>query len=125
MIRDNIIASLAACPGGASIETLAAQCEMRKDCETLGALEVLCYYSPELGLEDRKWKVIMTSRATRILAAIENYAVSSGKRIFRVASALAVIPVHEHPTETELTQALEMAHGRYQLLPNAMIRRNH
>jgi len=125
MIRDRLLVSLTDYPRGASTESLGGLCEFGRDAEVLAALELLCHYSPELGLDGGKWKVTGTSRAAQILAAVENYAVSSGKKIFRVASALSGVPAHEHPTEFELTRALEMSHGRYQLLPNAMIRRNH
>lgn len=125
MIRDQLLVSLGDTPGGAAVGSLGELCDLGKDAEAIAALELLCHYMPELGLDGGKWKVTTISRGAQILAAVENYAVSSGKKIFRLASALSAIPAHEHPTEDELTQALEMSHGRYQLLPNAMIRKNH
>lgn len=125
MIRDQLLVCLDNIPGGVPINALAEQCDIGKDAEALAALELLCRYSPELGFDCGKWKAVKTSRGARILAAVENYAVSSGKKIFRLAPALSAIPADEHPTEDELTQALEMSHGRYELLPNAMIRKNH
>lgn len=125
MIRDRLISSLGDNTGGATINSLAEQCEVGKDAEALAALEMLCHFTPELGIDSDKWKVARVGRGAQILAAVENYAVSSGKKIFRLSAALSAVPAHEHPTEDELTQALEMSHGRYQLLPNAMIRKHH
>jgi hypothetical protein len=88
------------------------------------AAEVLLSYSPELVVDNGEWKLAKSGRTAAILAAIENYSVSTGRKIFRLSSALQAIPAHEHPTETELQQALAMSRGRYDLLPNAMIKRN-
>jgi hypothetical protein len=125
MNRDRLLVAFSDSPGGLPISSLGGLCDLGKDAESLAALELLCHYTPELDLESGKWKVVGIGRGAQILAAIENYAVSTGKKIFRLAAALSAIPAHEHPTEAELTQALEMSHGRYQLMPNAMIRKHH
>ena len=75
--------------------------------------------------DDGKWKIAQAGRSATILAEIENYSVSTGRKIFRLSSALGRIPIHEHPNEDELKQALDLSHGKYELLPNAMIKRNY
>jgi hypothetical protein len=124
MIRDRVLGFLADTQGGASASEIAEECGFRTDAETAAAFELLCHYAPELIKENDRWKVAKAGRSSQILAAIESYALSSGKKIFRLSTALASIPAHEHPAEEELKQALEMSHGRFQLLANAMIKKN-
>jgi hypothetical protein len=124
VIRDLVLSRLAELPGEVPLSVIAKTCEVLLDAETLASLEMLCNYMPELSSEGGKWKIGTMGRSSQLLIAIENYAMSSGRRIFRLSSALAAIPAHEHPTSDELKQALEMSHGRFEILPNAMIRRN-
>lgn len=123
MIRDRLLATLNDTPSGCSATLLAEQSGIGADAESIAAVELLCLFSPELVSEGNRWKLASSSRSSKILAAIENYATSTGKKIFRLSAALQAIPAHEHPTEDELAQALSASHGRFQLLPNAMIKR--
>lgn len=123
MIRDRLLAVLSDSPSGCSGSLLAEQSGLGADVESIAAVELLCLYSPELVSDGSRWKLASSSRTSLILAAIENYAISSGKKIFRLSAALQTIPVHEHPTEDDLAQALSASHGRFRLLPNAMIKR--
>jgi hypothetical protein len=67
---------------------------------------------------------MVKGRAAQLLAAIENYADTSGRKIFRLAAALSSLPASEYPTEEELQNILASSNGRFALLPNAMIKRN-
>jgi hypothetical protein len=124
MIRDRLLTILNDTPSGCSATTLAEQSGVGTEPESVAAVEFLCLFSPELVSDGSRWKLATSSSSGKILAAIENYATSSGKKIFRLSAALQGLPAHEHPTEDELAQALSASHGRFQLLPNAMIKRN-
>jgi hypothetical protein len=124
MLRDDCLKILGQTPEGLSLQSLGTQLGSRKDPDFMAAIEILLTLSPETRKDnDNKWRLIGKSRSSELLAAIESYADITGKKIFRVSSALAALPPHEHPTEDELRQALESSHGRYELRPNAMIRR--
>jgi len=123
MIRDKLLSRLAE-TSGISIAGVLQGSDIAVNAETTAAAELLLQYSPDVVFDDGKWKVAQAGRSATIFAAIHNYSVSSGRRIFRLSSALAQIPPHEHPNEDELKQALDLSHGEYELLPNAMIKRN-
>lgn len=123
MIRDTIIAHLSE-TDGASVGSLLQSAGLPAEAESLAAVELLLHYSSDVVLDGDKWKVAQAGRSATILAAIRNYASSSGRKIFRLSSALAQIPAHEHPNEEELKAALDLSHGEFELLPNAMIKRN-
>lgn len=122
MIRDDILSRLAEA-GGASTGSLLKHIDVPVDAESAAAVEMLACYSSEVVFDDGKWKLAQTGRSATILAEIENYSVSTGRKIFRLSSALERIPAHEHPNEDELKQALDLSHGKYELLANAMIKR--
>ena len=124
MTRDLMLSHLAETSAGTSITSLLAAIDCPRDPETAYAAEVLLAYSPELLCNQGEWTLTKVGRSATILAAIENYSVSTGRKIFRLASALRILPIHEHPTESELQQALATSRGRFDLLPNAMIKRN-
>src|SRR5689334_18554841 len=98
MIRDQVLGVLSNSSDGASIKGIIEQCELSTDSETAAAIEIICHYIPEITRDGDKWKLAQAGRYSKILAAIENYALSSGKKIFRLSSALDVIPANEHPT---------------------------
>lgn len=123
MIRENLLSQLAELDG-ASIGRLLQGSDIAISTETMAAAELLVQYSSEVVLDDGKWKIAQAGKSATILAAINNYATSSGRKIFRLSSALTQIPPHEHPNEDELKQALDLSHGEFELLPNAMIKRN-
>jgi hypothetical protein len=124
MIRDAILTGLAE-TGGATISRLLQHADVAADTESAAAMEMLLCYSSEVVFDAGKWKLAQTGRSASILAEIENYSVSTGRKIFRLSSALARLPAHEHPNEDELKQALGISHAKYELLPNAMIKRNY
>jgi hypothetical protein len=111
-------------PKGLTTSALAQQLDWQPEPDTLHALEALLIFHSEVDLEGRKWKIIKKSRKNNILSAIEAYANSSGKKIFRLSAALTEIPTNEHPTEDELKEILDGTNGNFQLLRNAMIKRN-
>lgn len=123
MIREKLIACLSE-TDGASAGSLLQSAGMSSDPESLSAAELLLHYSSDVVLDGGKWKVAQAGKSATILAAIRNFASSSGRKIFRLSSALAQIPPHEHPNEEELKAALDLSHGEFELLPNAMIKRN-
>jgi hypothetical protein len=123
MIREKIIACLSE-SDGASTQSLLDCAELANDADSSAVVELILHYSSEVVFDDGRWKVSHSGKSAKILAAISNYATSSGRKIFRLSSALAQFPPHEHPNEHELNAALDLSHGEYELLPNAMIRRN-
>lgn len=125
MLRERILDVLSEESSGISLEAIAEKINYPGDASSLGTIEIFLMLSPEVTREGLKWKVAgQKSRSSRLLAAIESYADSTGKKIFRLSHALTNIPVHEHPTEEELNQILSATNGRYQLMKNAMIKRN-
>ena len=124
MIRDQILSTLAETDGATIVGVLQGT-ELPVNAETSAAAELLLHYSHDVVFDDGKWKVAEAGRSATILAEIKNYSVSTGRKIFRLSSALAKLPPHEHPNEDELKQALDLSHGEYELLPNAMIKRTY
>lgn len=124
MIRDRLLLALDGTPGGLSTESLARKVGVDPSPESLASLDALLMLSPETTRENDRWRLIGKNRTAQILAAIESYAITTGKKIFRLSSALEGLPAHEHPTEEELLKAVESSNGKYQLLRNAMIKRN-
>ena len=124
MIRDRILTILEGNSGVLTASGLAQQLELSPDPSKLNAIEALLLFINEVGLEGNRWKIVRRSRRRNILSAIEAYANASGKKIFRLSAALSEIPVNEHPTEDELKDILDGTNGAFQLLRNAMIKRN-
>jgi hypothetical protein len=123
MIRDTLIAHLSETEG-ASVASLLQTAGLPAEAESLAAVELLLRYSSDAVLDGDKWKVAQAGKSAMILASIRNYVASSGRKIFRLSSALAQIPAHDHPNEEELKAALDSSNGEFELLPNAMIKRN-
>jgi hypothetical protein len=88
------------------------------------AVEAVLVLSPETQRVEARWRVGLKGKSSRILAAIEAYSSSTGKKIFRASSALGSLATDEHPTAEELREILGSSGGRFSLLPNEMIRRN-
>lgn len=124
MIRDQLIAKLETNPKGLTTSALSQQLDLQYGPETFCALEALLTYCDEVGHEGHKWKIIKRGRKNKILNAIEYYANSSGKKIFRLSAALSGLPINEYPTEDELREMFDASNGQFQLLRNAMIKRN-
>lgn len=124
MIHDQLIAKLEKNPKGLSTSALAEQLDLPSGSETLCALEAILTFCSEVGLEDQKWKIIKSGRKNKILNAIESYANFSGKKIFRLSAALSGLPINDYPTEEELREMFDAMNGQFQLLRNAMIKRN-
>jgi hypothetical protein len=123
MIRDDLIQGLRQAPTGLPLATLLAQAGL--DTQDADLAEAILLLSPEVGHgESRRWRLLDCGRVGRLLAAIDGFAASSGRKLFRAEAALADLPAHEHPTQEELQEAIEASGGRYSLLPNLMIRRN-
>lgn len=122
MIRDQLFANLGASTKGLPLDQLSSQfCS--KDEYSLSAIEALLLLSPEVGSDGANWILRKKGRTSSILSAIEAYADSTGKKIFRASAALANLPPEEQPTEDELISALTASHGSFELLPNLMIKR--
>lgn len=123
MIRDDLIQGLRQVPAGLPLATLLAQAGL--DAVDADLAEAILLLSPEVGhSEGGRWRLLDSGRMGRLLATIDSFAASSGRKLFRAEAALADLPAHEHPTQEELQDAIEASGGRYSLLPNLMIRRN-
>ena len=124
MLHERLLSALSVAPGGLTTAAIAQQVDVESTPNSLAAIEATMLLSPEISREGDRWKLIVKGRAAQLLAAIENYADASGKRIFRLAAALSILPTSEFPTEQELRDALASSNGRFALLPNTMIKRN-
>jgi hypothetical protein len=124
MLHERLLSALAIAPGGLTTTAITERVDAPMDPLSLAAVEATLLLSREVSREGDRWKLMVKGRSARLLAAIESYADSSGKKIFRLAAALSGLPVSEHPTEEELRDVLASSHGRFALLPNAMIKRN-
>lgn len=124
MMREKMLSMLEMNPKGLTTSALAQQLGLAQGPDTIYALEALLAYCNEVGQEDQRWKIVKKSMKNKILGSIEAYANSSGKKIFRLSAALSGIPINEHPTEDKLREILDATNGQFQLLRNAMIKRN-
>ncbi len=122
MIREDLIQGLRQAPAGLPLATLLSQAGL--DAAEANLAEAVLLLSPEVGQMDGRWRLLDCGRLGRLLSAIDAFAASSGRKLFRAETALASLPAHEHPTQEELQDAIEASGGRYSLLPNLMIRRN-
>ena len=124
MIRDQLLSTLETSSTGMTTSALAQQLDLPSEPDTLCALETLLTFCGEVGLEGHKWKIVKRGRKTKIITAIESYANSTGKKIFKLSAALSGLSINEYPTEDELTEMFDATNGQFQLLRNAMIKRN-
>ena len=120
-IREAILRCLASSPEGCSVQRVAKDLELDRSGEGLATVEAFLLLSPECYQEGDHWRVRSTNRRARLLSELQRYADSSGRRIFRLSTALGDVAPHEHPTEDELAGILEGS--EFELLPNAMIKR--
>jgi hypothetical protein len=125
LMRDRVLGMLQRVPAGASLGHILGELNINPHSEEGSAVEALLFLSPEVRLIDGRWRVVELARRDRILAAIEAYASTTGKRLFRVVTALDGLPLKDQPTVDELREVLASSNDRYTLLPNAMIKRNH
>jgi len=123
VIRDKLLSTLRGYPQGLPSTALAEQVDVICRAESVAAIEAILLLSPEVRRDGGRWKLSAESRTMRILSAIDAYADASGRRIFRAASALANLPPSEHPTEAELATVIASSGGRYEFMPNGMIKR--
>jgi hypothetical protein len=124
MIHDKIKAILARHPNGMSSASLCREALSSATPQDVAAIEIICMLSQDFTADGCHWRLAGRNRAGALVARLDNYATQTGKRLFRLSAALSGLSPHEYPTDDELRQALELAHGRYELLPNAMIKKN-
>jgi hypothetical protein len=124
MLHDRLLSALTSAPGGLTTGVLAERIDLQVTPDSLAAMEATLLLSSEVSRECDRWKLMVKGRAAQLLAAIENYADTSGKKIFRLAAALSSLPTSEYPTQEELQTILASSNSRFALLPNAMIKRN-
>lgn len=124
MIRDRLLFELQAAPSGMSLPSLLSTMKIDSGAPNSAAVEAILLLSPDIYFAESRWRASLKGKAARILGAIEGYASSTGKKVFRASSALSSLAVDEHPTADELRDVLDSCGGRFTLLPNEMIRRN-
>lgn len=124
MMRDRLLSELQASPSGMSLPSLLSIMKIDSGSSTAAAVEAILLLLPEIYFAESRWRTSPKGKAARILSAIEAYASSTGKKIFRAGSALSSLAADEHPTADELSEVLDSCGGRFTLLPNEMIRRN-
>ena len=122
MIRDQLLSTLGSLPKGLPLDHIVSLLG-NKDELAWFVIESLLMLSPEVVIQDDSWILLKKGRTSAILSAIEAYADSTGKKIFRASAALANLPPDAQPTEDELLSALSASHGSFELLPNLMIKR--
>jgi hypothetical protein len=123
-VRDDVISALRQSPAGLTTNALFAKVGIDPQGADAAVAEAVLLLSAEITCSDGRWRLADGGRVGRVLAAVDSYVAATGKKIFRAAAALESLPPHEHPTQDELQQALAASGGRYELLPNLMIRRN-
>lgn len=123
MIRDQLLAILSGSRTGESTRSLTEALSIGTAAEDQGIVEAILLLSPECRKENDRWLSRGESRAARLLSEIRAYADATGKRIFRLSSALKNVSANEHPTSEELTRILQEAGGEFELLPNAMVKK--
>jgi hypothetical protein len=124
VLRDDLLAHLRDAPSGLSTAAVLGKINIEVHGADAAVVEALLMLSPEVTQAQASWRLEKKGRVGMILDAIDLYAVSTGKRIFRAGAALESVPLHERPSHEELKQIIEQSSGRYELLPNQMIRRN-
>jgi hypothetical protein len=123
MIRDELLRRICTIPEGVPPSGLQDRTGLNSDSEDCALIEALLLLSPEVRYEGGVWRPVSGNRAFRVLAEIRRYSAATGKRIFRLSSALAELPPQEHPTEEELKVILAATEPEFELLPNAMVKR--
>ena len=124
MIREKILDKLSVSQDSEPTKSLARSCFDSPTPEHVAAIDLLCMYSTEITPIEDGWAVGRKNKTGKVLAMIENYSMTTGKKIFRLAAALNDLPPHEHPTQNEIEKTIELSNGKFKLLPNAMIKRN-
>ena len=82
MLHDRLLSVLAMAPGGLTSTAIAHRVETPSDPFNLAAVEATLLLSAEVSRAGDRWKLIVKGRAGQLLAAIESYSDSSGKKIF-------------------------------------------
>jgi len=124
MKRDGILEAFRGASSGISVNEILSRLRIDPFSAEGCAVEALLFFLPEIRYVDGRWRIVEPARADRILTAIESYASTTGRKVFRAAAALESLPLKDQPTIEELAGLLQSAGGAYSLLPNAMIKRN-
>lgn len=124
MIHEKFRAILAKHPNGMSSASLCREVLSSAAPQDVAATEIICILSQDFISDGCNWRLVGQNRAGVLVARLDNYATQTGKKLFRLSAALSGLPPHEYPTDDELRQALELAQGRYEWLPNAIIKKN-
>ena len=124
MIRDKLLDRLSLAQGTETTKSLTESCCDAVTPESLAAVELLCRFTTEVSPMEGGWSVGKKNKTGKVLAMIENYSITTGKKIFRLTAALQELPPHEHPTQDEIEKVIDLSNGKFKLLPNAMIKRN-
>ena len=122
--RDKSKRALDRAPAGLSTVHLSEVLMEGDSPDALGAVELLCVLSPDFRCEAETWRTIQVGKAVAVLVALENHAAATGRRIFRSVSAIEGLPDDALPTLEELNQIVESSGGRFEMLPNQMIKFN-
>lgn len=123
-MHDRVLEFLDEAPQGLTTRALTDRMGLDPSPENQAAVRIAVLMMREIREEDGRWRTVKPGKRGLVLAALENYASATGKRIFRVSSALSGLPAEEQPTESEIVETISDTHGRFQMLPNAMIKFN-
>src|SRR5215467_1751040 len=88
VIRDDLLSALRKSPQGLPSTALAERIGSGVHPEVVAAVDAILRLSPEVTHIDAKWVLVSEGRTMRILSVIEAYAVASGRKVFRLSSAL-------------------------------------
>ena len=110
-------------PNGVSSREIAQTAGSLTDVANIAIIEAHLLIDRHCRCQNDKWWGAGATKMQRVMETIADYAGSSGKRIFRLSTALKDLPIVCQPTEEELQQTLAQPGSAFKLLPNAMIKK--
>ena len=105
-----------------STRHLAEVLDEPSNAERLGAIELLCALNPSVSHSAGGWRSSQMGKASSVILALENFAASTGKRIFRASSALEGLAADVLPTQAEFEEVIRNEGNKFEMLPNGMIK---
>jgi hypothetical protein len=105
-----------------STRHLAEVLDEPSNAERLGAIELLCALNPSVSHSGGGWRSSQMGKASSVILALENFAASTGKRIFRASSALEGLAADLLPTQAEFEEVIRNEGNKFEMMPNGMIK---
>ena len=109
---------------GLTSRELALVLHMSPTAENQAMIELVCRLAPGLRSDGGRWKSGASGTTAGVISALETYAKSGERKVFRAEAAFRDLPPDQHPTIEELQQAVDASNGRFSLLPNQFVKFN-